>query len=427
MPKVYDVIVIGAGLAGLSAAINLQQAGYKVLLLEKNSRAGGLCGTFKLNNYEFVIACNDFCGKVINIFKAFGVETEFCKSRMRFYMKDTIIDIPPTFNTIYQLFKNVPDLVRLFLHLKKGILPNETLETLGNRCRNQTLSEFVKSFSYPFGMVPEDILIMQLKEEFSKQYQYKSETTYAPVHGPAAMVEGLLKKYYDLGGELHLNTICLDIHTKKEEKQIETSKGCYRAARVINSQFRYDLYPNNFKPGLAISKFCVVVKKSCVFPKGYHTIIYFPENLTNWLSQIDQCKQPVEFGFHFFPSPVHLANDYYCINIYFYLPRGLNNPSFQQIATAKNYIFKKIEDILPGFLNAIIYSKFISVGDFQSRHDLSSVVSPIIDPHFIKPDNYDKEKDIYYIGNSVYPPGNHAGAAMLSAMIVAEQVKERDK
>ena len=45
MPKKdADVIIIGAGLAGLSAGVKLVQQGYSVTIIEKHSRVGG-CAT----------------------------------------------------------------------------------------------------------------------------------------------------------------------------------------------------------------------------------------------------------------------------------------------------------------------------------------------------------------------------------------------
>ena len=42
---IYDVIIIGAGLAGISAAKELQDAGYRVLVLEARERVGGRINT----------------------------------------------------------------------------------------------------------------------------------------------------------------------------------------------------------------------------------------------------------------------------------------------------------------------------------------------------------------------------------------------
>lgn len=44
----YKVIVIGAGPAGLSAAVELAKAGHDVTVLESSERVGGLCASFKL-------------------------------------------------------------------------------------------------------------------------------------------------------------------------------------------------------------------------------------------------------------------------------------------------------------------------------------------------------------------------------------------
>src|SRR5690606_22057196 len=48
-----DVIIIGAGLGGLSAAVTLAHAGFKVQLIEKNSHYGGKLMPVKLGSHHF--------------------------------------------------------------------------------------------------------------------------------------------------------------------------------------------------------------------------------------------------------------------------------------------------------------------------------------------------------------------------------------
>ena len=49
----YDMVIVGAGLSGLSAATYLAKAGKSVLVLEKSPNCGGLLQSFSRNGYVF--------------------------------------------------------------------------------------------------------------------------------------------------------------------------------------------------------------------------------------------------------------------------------------------------------------------------------------------------------------------------------------
>lgn len=56
----YDIIVIGSGLGGLTAANRMARAGHKVLLVEQHSQIGGLATYFRRKGHIFDVALHGF-------------------------------------------------------------------------------------------------------------------------------------------------------------------------------------------------------------------------------------------------------------------------------------------------------------------------------------------------------------------------------
>ena len=92
MPK-YDVVVVGAGNAGMSAALQCQLAGKKTLLIEKHNLPGGAATSFRRGRFEIEPSLHELCdygpaenpGDVRNILDAYGVKLDWipCKDCFR--------------------------------------------------------------------------------------------------------------------------------------------------------------------------------------------------------------------------------------------------------------------------------------------------------------------------------------------------------
>ena len=102
MSETADVIVIGAGIGGLTAAALLQKQGFSTVTFEKNSFPGGSCSSFRRDGYLFDAGASVFYG--------FGKDDRMGTLNLHariFRLLD--IDI-----------RTVPDPVQIHYHLPKG-------------------------------------------------------------------------------------------------------------------------------------------------------------------------------------------------------------------------------------------------------------------------------------------------------------------
>ncbi|WP_045857696.1 phytoene desaturase family protein [Teredinibacter purpureus] len=420
----YDVIVVGAGLSGLVSAIKLQRSGKRVLLLDKNERVGGLCGTFTQGGYEFTIACNDFGQGLVKLFKSLDVDVVFEQKKTVVHYLDALIEAPLGGAFIKALVSNEPkQFLRFIGGLIKAML-GRGFPVLG-QFAEQTLApglvrDIVQLPAYLMGVAPYDLPSSFIGLDGKYGYGYTKPAT--PVGGPQVMADALAKRFTSLGGVL-----CLGVYAQKQvlldnQYQILIDSGeIYTANALVNSTEQVSLYEHNTKRGVPLSMLLLTIDKSVEFPVGVHTLVHYPPNIETWFPQIDRGEWPEAFAFHIFKSDIKGRPDCYTLNCFFYMPRGITSPSLQQQQRYRTYIDAHIETLLPGVLSGIQYEYFMSPDDFETRHGMSSRVMPYIHQG-AKPDNIDLETGIYRAGHTVYPPGDHAGAAVLSGALVAEKI-----
>src|SRR5512136_2129935 len=102
----WDAIIIGAGVAGLTAAAHLVKAGLRVLVLERNPHIGGTAYVYHRKGFTFPMGPLGFShpGLVQNTLKDLGVGEDLKFSRVHYRMRAFGLDLP--------LSLHFPELVR---------------------------------------------------------------------------------------------------------------------------------------------------------------------------------------------------------------------------------------------------------------------------------------------------------------------------
>ena len=93
--NIYNTVIVGGGVAGLTSAAYLARAGQKVLLIEKNRECGGLVNSFIRDGFHFdagIRALED-AGIIFPMLKDMGIELEVVKSKVSLGIENEIIHI----------------------------------------------------------------------------------------------------------------------------------------------------------------------------------------------------------------------------------------------------------------------------------------------------------------------------------------------
>ena len=91
----YDVVIVGGGIAGLTAAAYASTRGLKTLLIEKDEKFGGLVSGFQYKGYTFDggIRAIENSGVVQPMLDQLKIDIEFTKSTVSLGLENDVIQI----------------------------------------------------------------------------------------------------------------------------------------------------------------------------------------------------------------------------------------------------------------------------------------------------------------------------------------------
>ncbi len=108
-PDAYDVVVIGAGGGGISAAAKLAMGGMKVLVIEQHDKVGGYMTAFERGDYRFEVSLHAMDGMGRELFPKLGIENKVKPIKLdpvyRSVFPDFTFDVPADPNLYRQRLK----------------------------------------------------------------------------------------------------------------------------------------------------------------------------------------------------------------------------------------------------------------------------------------------------------------------------------
>lgn len=242
------VVIVGAGMAGLTAAAYLMRENYDVLLLDKNDKVGGLLQTFRSNDFSFDSGPRAFVNSGIMkpMLKDLEIDWDFLENKISIGVEDQIfrVDSMDSLKEYEKLLINlypesaddVKKIIPIMNQLSKytGVLyefdnPNFTANLMADKkfvfkklipWTFKFLNALRKFNQFKMPMEPFmaeltdnqsliDILIQHFFREtptyFALGYFYVYFDYFYPKGGTASVVDLLKNKVLDGGGEIQLN------------------------------------------------------------------------------------------------------------------------------------------------------------------------------------------------------------------------------
>ena len=125
-----DVVIIGAGITGLSVAWRLANKGFKVKILESGNSVGGLAKSIKIDDYYFDIGPHSFFSEdkevfdaVMSLFEGEESAIPFSKRTVKMWFRNRYVDYPLSAKSV--LFQmGIMSPILSFLSFAKSYIKN---------------------------------------------------------------------------------------------------------------------------------------------------------------------------------------------------------------------------------------------------------------------------------------------------------------
>lgn len=424
-----NVIIIGAGFAGLSAATFMAKAGWKVTVIEKHATPGGRARQLKQAGFVFDMGPSWYWMPDVfeRYFNQFGktVSDYYTLERLdpsyRVYWNDGMMDIPASYEQLKNLFEDIEkgSSIQLDRFLKeaaykydvgihklvhkpgqsvtefldwdlvKGIFKLDVFNSMkahvAKHFKNAKLRELMEFPILFLGALPEDTPALYSLMNYADIIG----GTWYPKGGMYKIAEAMYQLAIEMGVEFHFSHNVTDIGMyRTTAKKVVTDKGSFEADVIIGGadyhhietvllQSQYRSYTDDYWQQRVMAPSCLIfyVGVNKKIPNILHHSLFFDSSFEVHGKEIYKTKEwPTDPLFYVSATSVsdETAAPPGCENLFILIPvaAGLENDHEALREKYFSMVMKRMEQRFGcSIKDSIIYKKSFAHRDFISEYN----------------------------------------------------------
>jgi len=442
------VIIIGAGIGGLTTAAYLSNLKIPFLLFEQTSSIGGRCGTRKINGLNYEIGALYVGGGVFDHLRnTFGVPCNTIPVRCGVKIGENIVPFPIGLKTLWRLTNSGVSWMEMlsFLFRSRKLSDPDFInryksvgQVLDNLTSNKALRKF---FDTIFGVSGTSSFLLPSRylDKHNQMSRYKAEHPEYLSGGNGRIASILLDKA-KIGGEVIFNTrISKIIVDKGRAIGISTDQRDYNCQVVVSNaglrntvlkltapeiwEAEYFKQVQIAKPSLKVATIFLTFSRSFKLPQGY-AVFFMAEDVNREFECLEDGNLPDKSMF-ILHVPSNIEPDSkgdHRGTLQFYYPRGeISNKSFEK--QAQLIMNKGLEKLAKGLSSAVTGYKVYDPLQYEQEFGFPPYVFGVSpDLNYKRFPNQTPITNLYCVGDSVMPEGPCVPQAMESGINCAQLI-----